>query len=474
MYKVLLVDDESLFTDYMAHLLTWEDWGCTLCGTAADGETAWQMLLQHRPDILFLDINIPPPDGMELCRRLRENEIPCEVIIVSAHSDFAFTKKAIRYDVVDYLLKPFDKAELVQALTSCIGRVQDSRARLLRRCLQGRGKLPVPCAMVTLRHTGSQPLLQLCARLSAEFEKQRGSCWGVVEEKGILLACQADAGTESLPDFFAAFADADTAVAIGDVVPELSASLRHARAAMENRALATDGVIRYEDLAPPSGAMFSQADMTRLVGCLENRDYTAASAQIARLFGLDHSSGISFQYFLSVFSSLALFMAHHYGKDRADAEKMLAQQSSIVRDLSAATRITDITAVIENAVFEMYSDCIHIAPPTRRSELVDKINRYIEKNYPQKRFTVEKMATELLFENSYIRRIYKTATGITILRALENYRMERAKELLARHTMRHSEIAEAIGFSDQYYFSKRFKQIVGCTPTEYEGMIHNE
>ena len=83
-------------------------------------------------------------------------------------------------------------------------------------------------------------------------------------------------------------------------------------------------------------------------------------------------------------------------------------------------------------------------------------------------------AADLLFENSYIRHVHKAACGITILRALENYRIERAKEMLARHTMRHSEIAAATGFSDPYYFSKRFKQIVGCTPTKYEGMMYHE
>lgn len=473
MYKVLLVDDESLFTDYLSHLLVWEEWGCTLCGTASDGETAWKMILRHRPDVLFLDINIPPPDGLELCRRLREEKIPCEVIVVSAHSDFAFTKKAIRYDVVDYLLKPFDREELIQALTSCLGRVADGRARLLRRCLQGQDTLPVPCVMAVM-HTGEQPGAAFLTRVCGEFEKQAGSCWGVLDGRDYLFACEAKNGVEPLQHFFSDFAGPDTVTALGDVAGSLGESLRHARTAMENRTLAKGGVICYEELTPVSGTMFSQADMGRLVGCLENRDYAGASEWVARLFGLGNTSGISFQYFLSVFSSLALFMAHHYGKSRADAEKMLAQQASIVRELSAATHVDDLTAVIENAVYELYSDCAPMAPPTRRSELVDKINRYIETHYMQQKLTVEKMAADLLFENSYIRRVYKAACGITILRALENYRIERAKEMLARHTMRHSEIAAATGFSDPYYFSKRFKQIVGCTPTEYEGMMYHE
>ncbi len=109
MYKILLVDDEPMFLEYLQNILDWSVFGCCVCGAVLDGESAWEAIEQQQPDILLLDINIPPPDGLEICRRLRENNNPCEVIIVSAHDDFYFAKTAFRYGIVDYLLKPFDR-----------------------------------------------------------------------------------------------------------------------------------------------------------------------------------------------------------------------------------------------------------------------------------------------------------------------------------------------------------------------------
>lgn len=69
---------------------------------------------------------------------------------------------------------------------------------------------------------------------------------------------------------------------------------------------------------------------------------------------------------------------------------------------------------------------------------------------------------------SYIRRVYKTQTGKTIMQRLEEIRIEKARELLREEGIRCAEAAELTGFSDPYYFSKRFKLFCGCTPSEYQ------
>ena len=287
---------------------------------------------------------------------------------------------------------------------------------------------------------------------------------------GELVFCctQLPGGAETAARFFAPYAGEDCGIALGDMCADVRKSYEHARQALENRVLAESGIICYEDLDQVSGAVFSQNDLMRLTGCLDNHDEKGVTALVRRLFGLEDGHRISFQYFLSVLSSLTLHMAQYYGKSRDNAEKLLAQQSDVMRDVADATNITNMTAAIENYIYELYSDCITIAPVTRRKELVEKINRAIEANYSQDGYTVEKMAAELSFDSSYLRRAYKTETGITILKAIENYRIREATRLLRLRTMRHSDIARLTGFGDPYYFSKRFKQIMGCTPSEYE------
>lgn len=475
MYKILLVDDEPLFTEYLSRLIDWESCGCTLCGMAADGEQAVEMLVRFQPDLLFLDINIPIFNGLEVCRQLRELAIPCEVVIVSAHSDFQFAQKAIKYDVADYLLKPFDQEEFRHTLGNCLKNVREKRSAALKKCLSGQGTLPGTNAVVLLRKkAGQAELAALGTEIDTDFRRAGGSCWHCVDGGQLTFACSVENNAEELRGFFTGYAHDGVSIAIGDVADGLSQSFRHAQMALENRVLAPNNIICYETLEhKPGGAVFSQNEMTRLIGCLENHDEAGVSALIGRLFGLVGEKGISFQYFMSVFSSLVLYMAQHYGKSRGDAERLLSQQSGVLKELEDASDIAGMAAVIENYVYELYSDCIQIAPPTRRGELVEKINRYIANNYAQKGFTAEKMAAELLYENSYMRRVYKTETGTTILKALEDYRINKAKELLKKRSYRHSEIAEMTGFGDQYYFSKRFKQIVGCTPSEFEVMTTN-
>jgi two-component system response regulator YesN len=80
---------------------------------------------------------------------------------------------------------------------------------------------------------------------------------------------------------------------------------------------------------------------------------------------------------------------------------------------------------------------------------------------------MERMAEDLNFENSHLRRTFKRKTGKTISKRLEDIRIARAKAMLRSGQLTASEVAERAGFSNQHYFSTRFKLLSGCTPSEY-------
>lgn len=105
------------------------------------------------------------------------------------------------------------------------------------------------------------------------------------------------------------------------------------------------------------------------------------------------------------------------------------------------------------------------------SSLIGKIEDYLKQHYQEAGLTVTRMARELQFENSYLRRLYKRDTGKTVFQRLEELRMERAKEMLMNTNRPNAEIAVACGFADQYYFSRRFKQLCGCTPSAFRNQM---
>ncbi|MEO1652717.1 MAG: response regulator [Bacteroidota bacterium] len=103
--KTLIVDDEVLARDKLAIFLA-EETDFEVIGQCRNGLEALQSLDQSYPDLLFLDIQMPEMDGLELLRNLDVQKIPC-IILVTAYDDYAI--KAFEYHALDYLLKPFDR-----------------------------------------------------------------------------------------------------------------------------------------------------------------------------------------------------------------------------------------------------------------------------------------------------------------------------------------------------------------------------
>jgi two-component system LytT family response regulator len=108
----LLVDDEPLAREKLRSLLTAHA-DIELVGEYADGSAALMHLERDRPDLLFLDIQMPGLDGFQVLEALAPEKIP-QVIFVTAFDHYAL--RAFEVHALDYLLKPFDAARLQHAL----------------------------------------------------------------------------------------------------------------------------------------------------------------------------------------------------------------------------------------------------------------------------------------------------------------------------------------------------------------------
>lgn len=121
MYKVLIVDDEDLFRDYLKNKILWENYGFHVYEQAKNGSEAFKIVQTQTPDLVFLDINMPLMDGIELSGKIKECSPATCIIIVSGYSEFEYARKAVKIGVDDYILKPFSQKELVEAVerTKC-------------------------------------------------------------------------------------------------------------------------------------------------------------------------------------------------------------------------------------------------------------------------------------------------------------------------------------------------------------------
>jgi len=109
----VLVDDEELARDELAFLLG-QVRGVDIVGTAGNGIEAVETINRLKPDVVFLDIQMPGLTGFEVARRLIDAETPSHIIFVTAYDQHAI--EAFEVNAVDYLLKPVDAARLEVAI----------------------------------------------------------------------------------------------------------------------------------------------------------------------------------------------------------------------------------------------------------------------------------------------------------------------------------------------------------------------
>lgn len=124
--RVLIAEDEPLARDRVRRLMKTET-GFQIIAEATDGHQAIELTRRHRPDILLLDILMPGPNGFEILAALG-TEFPFAVIFLTAHREHAV--RAFDARAVDYVLKPFTRERLRQALHRAKARCEPRRELL--------------------------------------------------------------------------------------------------------------------------------------------------------------------------------------------------------------------------------------------------------------------------------------------------------------------------------------------------------
>ena len=110
--KALIVDDEALSADMLRYLVEKNIPAITQLKITTSAVEGLELIESFQPDILFLDIQMPFLSGFELLSKLPKH--PFSVIFTTAYNKYAI--KAIRFSALDYLLKPIDPDELLQAI----------------------------------------------------------------------------------------------------------------------------------------------------------------------------------------------------------------------------------------------------------------------------------------------------------------------------------------------------------------------
>lgn len=117
--RVVVAEDEAIIRLDLTEMLGEE--GYEVVGEAGRGDEAVELVRRLRPDLAILDIKMPVMDGLTAARAIGREEL-CGVIVLTAFSQRELVAEAVDSGVLAYLVKPFQKAELVAAIEVAVGR----------------------------------------------------------------------------------------------------------------------------------------------------------------------------------------------------------------------------------------------------------------------------------------------------------------------------------------------------------------
>ena len=122
----MIVDDEQLARDELAFLLK-SVGDVNVVAQGKNGVEAVNLIKEHSPDLVFLDVQMPGLDGFAVIKKLMDKKVPVpQVVFATAYDQYAV--KAFEVNAVDYLLKPFDKTRVATSIKKARERVQTTSA----------------------------------------------------------------------------------------------------------------------------------------------------------------------------------------------------------------------------------------------------------------------------------------------------------------------------------------------------------
>lgn len=112
MISIVVIDDEQRARETVIKILGLSSLDYTLAGEADSVQSGFDVIVQKRPDLVLLDINLPDGTGFDLLKKF--DKIYFRVIFITAHEEYAL--KAFKFSALDYILKPISSATLIQSV----------------------------------------------------------------------------------------------------------------------------------------------------------------------------------------------------------------------------------------------------------------------------------------------------------------------------------------------------------------------
>ena len=531
MYRVLIVDDEPLIARGMQRALErLEFFSAEIACNAAE---AIDRLSSSDIDAMLLDINMPGMSGLELLKLLSERGSVIPTVIISGYEEFDYAQRAMADGAMDYLLKPVSPKDVASVGMRLYERLEEERRareedreirafvsaqrdtvkqRLLEDILSGsvdqtlldelrrfysldlRGDYytTIVVRMTRLDYASDGPDSSRCvacvrAEIERAFEAVPEAILFPMENAGFVLIISATEpfdpvfldtllrrvadATESIPGI-------EVFIGRGDEVRGIEAVSESYQSALDaldyHSMFAHERVYTFSDFHrdPPFTAL--QRQLTRLDDDLRHLRFDAALMQLEGYFGelsryINATNTRQAMFLLNRLVCIVLGAMLENGLmiQELPLNRLMAEEE-------ATPGLADKLSIWAKSMLAIIKrETVQACREDNRGA-AQRVRAHVRAHYTESCLSVNSISSSLGYSPNYLGNAFKREYGDSINDFINRCRVEAAADLIRGTDRRIYDIAFAVGFSDEHYFSRTFKRYIGISPSDYRSGRNSE
>ncbi len=528
MLKVLLVDDEPSVIEGLKLFVNWGKLGFEIIGEAPDGVTSFSIIQRNLPDLVICDIRMPGLNGLELIEKVNNEIFPTpKFILLSGYNDFSYAQKALQLGAVGYLTKPLDLDELEQELLRALVSIENEkntrqenlelirytanqlfndimvgkRNDKLSRKAQFIFDIPDNAKIRLLQfivdteedalnkpETFIYDILKQLTGLQNEnclFYNGSGS-YIIVLHDGLRAFFNESGQIEQLSKKIEAsalkgfdsrnFGLLVSGINEGDIVDSIYSCGKQLEHLQPYYMLHPEQKIVYlnehqneheaeallpEDSDTDAKSVFPELPFDKVIESIKGKDKQQLINSVDEFFDkLNEATPSRRLYSICLYrlADLVRKMSYAYG---IEANSAILKFTKSISNINPNTK----NLAIEMCSFVFNQQNINNEKPLLLLE--NEILEYIRENFRES-LSLQSIAEKFSLSPIIISKIVKKKTGQKFNNYFNSLRIEYAKMLIASDNMKITAICEQCGYSDYKYFTEKFKEFTGVSPSEYK------
>lgn len=526
MISVLIVDDDMATVDVIKDSINWDTLGIVSVLIAYNVSGAKKILENNKVDIIISDIEMPKESGLDLLKWVRNEKIDSEFLLLTCHESFSFATDAINYHASAYLTKPFDINIMEMNLRKIIDKLMKERKikksseygiwvqknlRIMKvdfwkKVLEGnfsdRSHLIQEIEDRHLNMNTQERYILVYSKLNnveADIERYGKSVYEFILEgfHSELLLDQVE--NERVVKLNALKTLSFITISQGVSQEQLRQRCNRLidMCSLYFKGTITCCISNENDMMDLSKVMLDLEQYfsinvskfgkvfleTEVEHPIDNKIQIINLEKLHHLVEQKEKANI-LNYLKTIFEELSAFknLNKHslylmqqeivqvvYAdlmKQGIQATKLFYDELSIKMSDRAVESTVDMIRWVNYLLSKTFEYEEEIA---KAATIIDKINSFIHEHYMED-ISRNEIAGEFYLTPSYLAKLYKRKTGVNVKDYINEYRIEKAKELLKSGECNVGNVAEKVGFDNFSYFSTIFKKMTGVSPKEYRNL----